>query len=335
MAPHDPSSRLNSGWIYRDRVDRASAGQPALAYYVRRYRHSSAAEWRDRFAAGQIRLGDRPIAAEWILERGQTLAYHRPPWAEPAVPLDFDILYKDADLLAIAKPSGLPVLPGGGFLEHTLLGQLQRRYPDPPAVPVHRLGRGTSGLVLLARSPLARSNLTQQLRDRQVEKLYRALADGWIDRDVFSVEVPIGKRSHPTLGYVYGAVAAGTGAFARSDCRVLARDRGSGADGSGDRSLVEVSILTGRPHQIRIHLAAAGFPLVGDPLYEPGGRPRGCGPDPHSLLPSGDRAPRPGDCGYHLHARALAFCHPRSGDRLQLSCPPPPELALAIECETS
>ena len=77
--------------------------------------------------------------------------------------------------MIIAKPSGLPVLPGGGFLQNTLLYQLQQRYPQEMPVPVHRLGRGTSGLMLIARSSLAKSKLSQQMRDRQISKIYRAL----------------------------------------------------------------------------------------------------------------------------------------------------------------
>ncbi|MEB3886892.1 RluA family pseudouridine synthase [Lyngbya sp. CCY1209] len=298
---------LNSGWTYRDRVDRKSAGLTVLDYYAGRYRHSTEMEWRDRLDAGQIWLDGKPAIAEMRLQPGQELVYHRPPWKEPDVPLFFQVLYEDADLLVVAKPSGLPVMPGGGFLEHTLLGQLQRRYPEETPVPIHRLGRGTSGLVLLARSQTARSHLTRQMRDRQIGKVYLALASGCPDRDEFGIDRAIGKIPHPVLGYIYGAAADGL--FARSDCRVLKR--------CGDRAIIEVTILTGRPHQIRIHLAAAGFPLVGDPLYEIGGKPRS---------PEGDTVPVPGDCGYWLHAYSLSFRHPKTGATLRITAPPPPEL---------
>ncbi|XGV86062.1 MAG: RluA family pseudouridine synthase [Limnothrix sp. BL-A-16] len=303
---------LNQGWVYQDWVDRAAAGLTLLAYYSQHYRHSTEQTWRDRILAGQILVEDCPASPQQILRSGQRLTYHRSPWVEPTVPLDFAVLYEDADLLVVAKPAGLPVMPAGGFLEHTLLRQLQKRYPQSSPVPIHRLGRGTSGLVLLARSPQARSHLTQQMRDRQIHKVYWALAVGNAPLDQFRIEQPIGKIPHPQLGHLYGVTP--DGAFARSDCRVLRRDH--------DQMLVEVTILTGRPHQIRIHLAAAGFPLVGDPLYGVGGQPRLT-----PIAPEASRDPEaialPGDCGYWLHAQTLVFRHPRTQAPIEVSCPAP------------
>jgi 23S rRNA pseudouridine1911/1915/1917 synthase len=257
---------------------------------------------------------------QMCLQSGQTLTYCRPPWQEPDAPLSFEVLYEDPDLLVIAKPSGLPVLPGGGFLEHTLLHQLRQRYPNETPVPIHRLGRGTSGLMLLARSTLAKTGLSQQLRlntlnphaDRSIRKIYLALAQGRDLPDVFTVTTAIGKVFHPNLGYIYGAAPNGKPAL--SHCRVLNR--------KDDCTLVEVSISTGRPHQIRIHLAAAGFPLVGDPLYGVGGIPLTRAATP------GEKIPVPGDCGYHLHAHQLIFTHPRTGQQMDWVSPPPTVLSL-------
>lgn len=304
---------MNQGWTYQERIDRADVGLTVLDYYSQRYRHSSPTQWRDRIAAGQILLDGCPTTAESQLQQGQQLTYRRSPWVEPDAPLSFEVLYEDADLLAIAKPSGLPVMPGGGYLEHTLLWQLKRHYPQETPVPIHRLGRGTSGLVLLGRSPLGKSHLTQQLYDRQMGKVYRALARGISAEDEFSIDRTIGKIPHPVIGYIYGA--ASEGFFARSDCRVLQRR-------SDDTMLVEVTILTGRPHQIRIHLAAAGFPLVGDPLYEIGGIPK--------LPREGEALSVPGDCGYHLHAYSLSFQHPRNGVPMRVVCPPPDILQVQV-----
>ena len=141
---------MNQGWIYKDQVNPSEAGLTLLQYYTQRYRHSSRAEWQNRIRAGQICVDGTPVPCDTRLQPGHQLTYHRPPWKEPDVPLDFEVVYEDRDLLVVVKPVGLPVLPGGGFLEHTLLGQLQRHYPTDPPVPIHRLGRGTSGLVLLA-----------------------------------------------------------------------------------------------------------------------------------------------------------------------------------------
>lgn len=306
-------SALNGGWVYRNQIDRA--GETVLEFYCRRYSHSSRAEWQQRIDQGQVLLDERETAAQIRLQPGQQLTYHRPPWQEPDVPIDFTVLHEDDDLLVVVKPSGLPVLPGGGFLEHTLLWQLQQRYPD--AAPIHRLGRGTSGLMLLARSrsvseaqsPHARSILSQQMRDRKIRKVYRALASGSGMRDCFTVTQPIGKVAYPTLGYLYAATPDGLPA--QSDCCVVKR---------GDRTtLLDVTILTGRPHQIRIHLAAAGYPLWGDRLYGAGGLPL---PD---LVSPTEKLPVPGDCGYFLHAMHLELIHP-NGKPLSFTAPPPPEL---------
>jgi 23S rRNA pseudouridine1911/1915/1917 synthase len=309
---------MNQGWVYTDRITPTDAGLSVLDFYTNRYRHSTRADWRDRILSGQIRQNETPLVPDDRLEAGQTLAYHRPPWQEPEVPLGFEVLYEDEDLMAIAKPSGLPVLPGGGFLTHTLLHQLRLRYPENPPIPVHRLGRGTSGLMILGRSPLARSVLSRQLRDstataadpqapHPIRKTYRALIGPSDLPDVFTLTTPIGKVDHPVLGYVYGASPTGLTAF--SEGRVIHR--------TSEFTLVEVTIRTGRPHQIRIHLAAAGFPLLGDPLYGVGGAPI-C---PDSV--EDGVCPVPGDIGYFLHAYCLTFPHPRTQAPLKFVQLPP------------
>ena len=307
---------MNQGWIYYDQVDHNSAGLTLLTFYAQRYRHSTLQDWQRRILAGQIKVNDQPATAEHQLQPGQQLTYHRPPWSEPEVPLNFAVPYDDGDVVVVAKPAGLPVLPGGGFLEHTLWWQLQQHGPEPPPVPIHRLGRGTSGLVLTARSPQARAELSQQFRDHQIGKYYRALVGRVEGRDRFSIDYPIGKVPHPIFGYVYAATS--NGRFAHSDCQVLQR--------YADTTLLAVKIMTGRPHQIRIHLAAAGYPLMGDPLYKSGGLARSLSPGEAS---SPMNIPVPGDCGYHLHAYALSFAAPHTGEHLQIVCPPPPALAIS------
>lgn len=320
---------MNQGWIYTDRITTTDAGLSVLDYYTSRYRHSSRAAWRDRITAGQIRQNGIPLAAADRLEAGETLTYHRPPWEEPKVPLEFEVLYEDGDLMAIAKPSGLPVLPGGGFLTHTLLHQLRLGYPENPPIPVHRLGRGTSGVMVLGRSPLARSVLSRQLREstatahdpqapHPIRKTYRALIGPSDLPDEFTLTTPIGKVDYPALGYVYAASSTGLPSY--SDGKVIQR--------RPDSTLVEITIRTGRPHQIRIHLAAAGFPLLGDPLYGVGGLPIAVAPAADGTVPV------PGDVGYHLHAHRLALPHPRTQEPMVIVCPAPAALVLPSSLTT-
>lgn len=304
------SSPVNLGFEYRDRIGSEAEGETVLSYLKRRYRHSAEADWRLRIEAGEVLLEQARAEPGSLLHRGQSLVWKRPPWEEPPVPLAFAVLHRDEHLLAVAKPRGLPTVPNGGFLEHTLLHLVRRS--TPAAVPLHRLGRGTSGLVLFALTPEARRAVSAAWRDGRVEKTYRALVTGVPDRESFSVESPIGPVPHPRLGLVHAASPSGRPAV--SHVRVLDR-RGEGED---EEALVEVRIPTGRPHQIRIHLAFAGHPLVGDPLYGTGGLPL---PEPGL----------PGEGGYRLHAHRLALEHPATGQRLELECPPPPELRSAVQ----
>jgi 23S rRNA pseudouridine1911/1915/1917 synthase len=189
-----------------------------------------------------------------------------------------------------------------------LLHLVRRRF-GARLSPLHRLGRGTSGLVLFAASPRARQALSHEFRTGSIRKTYRALVEGTGMPETFAVEVPIGRVPYQPVGYLYAASDAGVPA--RSECRVCWQDSAAG------RTLLEVVIPTGRPHQIRIHLAAAGYPLIGDPLYVAGGTPRPA---------TGGRAALPGDCGYHLHAQRLGFRHPASGGWHELYCRAPSSL---------
>ena len=296
---------LNQGWIYSEQVSQNANGITILDYYTTHYAHSSRHEWSDRIQSGLIFVNATVITdCDTLLKSGQHLTYHRPPWVEPDVPMDLPILYEDAELLILHKPSGLPVLPGGGFLENTLWGWLRVHYADPPS-PLHRLGRGTSGVMLLAKTETAKSKLSRDFRNGEIHKCYRALAVGNEMPDRFTITQPIGKVSHPTLGYLYAASATGKSAI--SHCQVLQRDRIPGA------SLLAVTIPTGRPHQIRIHLATAGYPLWGDPLYGVGGG-------------AIDQTSVPGDCGYFLHAHQIQFRHPTTGNLQRITAEPPARL---------
>lgn len=288
---------MNEGFCYRNQVGADASGESVLAFYTRRYRHSTEAQWRERIARGAVRLDGRRVASDVRLRAGQMLTYERAPWAEPDTPATFDVLYADEQLIAVDKPAGLPVLPGGHRLDGTLLALVRARFDgEVPPSPVHRIGRGTSGIVLFARTKDALRAMTAAFAARRVVKLYRALVDGVGLPQLQQVDVPVGRVAYPPTGYLYAASA--DGAPSRSVFRLLCEDHARA------RSLLEVRIVTGRAQQIRIHAAAIGHPLVGDPLYVAGG-----GPAP--LVP-GARAPLPGDVGYHLHAERLTFRHPVS-----------------------
>jgi len=293
---------LNRGYTYVAQLGPEAAGRVLASFLAARWPHSTRETWEERIAAGAVLLDGAAAEAATSLRPGQTLTWSRPPWVEPEAPTSFAVLHRDPDLLAVAKPAGLPTLPGAGFLEHTLLSLVQAH--DPQAVPVHRLGRFTSGLVLFARTPSLRTHLSRGWSN--VEKRYRALATGSPAKDTFLVDAPIGPVPHPRLGTVHGA--SSTGRASRSEATVLERRDGA--------FLCDVRIGTGRPHQIRIHLAAAGHPLVGDPLYAEGG------------VPMADRPGVPGDGGYLLHAAELRFLHPRTGELLSLLCAPPAPLRI-------
>jgi 23S rRNA pseudouridine1911/1915/1917 synthase len=292
----------NQGYEYEEIVGTGAHGRTALDYLAARYTHSSRSLWADRLGAGQVSLDGAPAAAGDLLREGQRLAWKRPPWEEGAAPLAFALLHRDEHLLAVAKPRGLPTVPGGGFLTHTLLHLVRRHWPE--ATPAHRLGRGTSGLVLFARTASARGVLAAAWRERRVEKVYRALVEGIPDQTERTIDAPIGPVPHPRLGRVHARSPSGRPALTR--VRVIGV--------RGGNALVEARIDTGRPHQIRIHLAAAGHALVGDPVYAAGGGLK-------------EGAGLPGDPGYWLHAHRLTLEHPASGEIVRLECPPPPLLS--------
>jgi len=290
---------LNDGYDYEELVPQRLDGTPLLDYLTGRYPHSTGAEWRERILSGGVLLDEQPATPETPVRGGQALVWRRPPWREPEAPSTYDLLYRDDDLLAVAKPAGLPTLPGAGFLHNTLLAVVRREFPE--AVAMHRLGRWTSGLVLFALTQAARVGVAEQWRLTEVTKRYRALAHGRAASRQFEVTVPIGTVHHPLLGTVHAATTDGRPS--RTEVLVLEQ--------RANDFLADVTIATGRPHQIRIHLAAAGHPLTGDPLYSVGG------------LPLEDRTALPGDPGYHLHAILLGLRHPRSHQPLEIECPPP------------
>ncbi len=221
----------------------------------------------------------------------------------------FDVVHADDEVIVVDKPPGLVVHPGAGNPAGTLAQGIVSRYPEVAAVGergrpgvVHRLDRGTSGLLVLARTEAARASLVAQLASRQVTRRYVALTWGHLRSPRGVVDAPIGRsRRDPTRMAV-----TTRGKEARTAYAVEQRyDEPAAVD------LIGCTLETGRTHQIRVHLAAVGHPVVGDARYGGVREPVG--------------APRP-----FLHARQLAFDHPATGERVTFDAPLPADLAAVL-----
>jgi 23S rRNA pseudouridine1911/1915/1917 synthase len=303
---------LNRGYAYTTIIGSKHHGQTLLSHLASLYPHSTPQAWQQKLNNGEVTLNGVTAAGSESVISGQTLVWNRPPWMEPDAPQHFEVLLDDAHLLAVNKPSGLPTLPGGGFMENTLLRLVQKQFPN--AGPVHRLGRATSGIVLFAKTAQAASALCANWNTPKIQKIYRALAQNIAEHDAYEILTPIGLVPHPRLGQVWAASPSGKqgGKPSKSVAKVIARSEGTTANAG--TTTFEVSLHSGRPHQIRIHLASIGHPLVGDPLY-------GLGGQPVENLPG-----LPGDGGYFLHAQFLKFQHPITGEQIHLEAALPPAL---------
>src|SRR5215813_3394968 len=160
---------LNRGYAYTSIIGSRYHGQTLLSHLASLYPHSTPQVWQQRLNNGEVTLnGVTAGESEWVTS-GQTLVWNRPPWIEPDCPQHFEVLFEDPYLLAVNKPSGLPTIPGGGFVENTLL----------------RLGRATTGIVLFAKAPQAASNLSANWNTPKIEKTYRALAQNIAQHDTY------------------------------------------------------------------------------------------------------------------------------------------------------
>ena len=268
----------------------------------------SRADVADLIEQGAVLVGGQPVAKSRRLDEGDEVEVEGEPEADaPPVPepVEFTVVHVDDDVVVVVKPAGLVVHPGAGHETGTLAAGLLHCFPEIAAVGdpmrpgiVHRLDRDTSGLMVVARSGRAYDALTAALAAREIERRYLALAWGRFDARRGAVDAPIGRSATRRTRMAVRE----TGKEARTGYEVLTQyDHPVCA-------LVECRLETGRTHQIRVHLAAIGHPVVGDGTY------------------GGDRNPlRPGRP--FLHAHALALTHPATGERLEFSDPLPQELA--------
>ncbi|HQR37906.1 MAG TPA: RluA family pseudouridine synthase [Blastocatellia bacterium] len=242
-----------------------------------------------------------------------------PPTSLEPEPIPLNIVYEDGALLVVDKPAGMVVHPGAGVSSGTLanavLYHMTGKTPGAVGRPgiVHRIDRDTSGLLVVAKSEQALSALSEQFQQRTVAKRYLALVYGRVVDNSRTFDQPICR--HPQIRVRMAIARHGLGRPAVTIARVLQR--------FDEVTLLDVKILTGRTHQIRVHVAAAGHPVVGDEVY---GRGRS------KPLRNVELRRRIDELGRQfLHAAFLAFDHPVTGKRLEFNSQLPPELASLLE----
>lgn len=257
---------------------------------------------------GQTAIKSKPVAAGDFVEI--TIPALVPSGVRPER-IELDIKYEDGDIIVLSKPAGLVVHPAAGHRSGTLVNALLSHTKglsgiggeDRPGI-VHRLDKDTSGLMLVAKTDAAHSGLSDQLRNRTIGKTYTALVRGGLKTDSGAIDEPIGR--HPKDRKKM-AVEPKRGREAKTTWRVIDRYKGY--------TLVEVSLMTGRTHQIRVHLSHIGHPLAGDPVY-------GRGDKADSAL---------GLDRQFLHASGLRFIHPVTGEKMSFSDELPKDLKDALE----
>ncbi len=303
------------------RVDSENAGtrlDALVALWIPACSRSFAAELIRR---GEIRVLGAVKKPGYRLKAGETISGRIPP-PEPArcrpEPVEMEILHEDDQILVINKPANLVIHPAPGHPSGTLVNGILHRCPDMEPIGgerrpgiVHRLDKDTTGTLVVAKTPAALAALSDQFKGREVRKRYLALVQGSPRDDGGTVTLPIGR--HPVDRKRMSTVSP-RGRDAVTEWRVVERFRSA--------SLLEVGIHTGRTHQIRVHCAAMGHPVVGDPLY---GRKK-----PEDHFPSAIAAEIRRLDRQMLHAQSLAFRHPSTGTLVRFESPVPADMAALI-----
>lgn len=255
--------------------------------------------------------GAAQAKAGYMLKPGAAVRVTVPvaaPATVAAEDIDLDIVYQDADLAVVFKPSGMVVHPAAGNESGTLVNALLRHLDNLSGIGgeirpgiVHRIDKDTSGLLLVAKNDFSHVALSEQIRAHTVKRAYRAIVIGGFRQDEGTVDAPIGR--HPTDRKRMAIVPGGREAV--THWTVLRPLRGA--------TLIEARLTTGRTHQIRVHMASVGHPVLGDPVYGP------------------KRSPYPVEGGQLLHAFRLGFTHPRTGEELLFEAPPEPRFTYWLE----
>jgi len=268
-----------------------------LAARLPRYSRARLQEWIE---AERVTVNGAPARKASLKLRGGERIEVEPAELKPlkafAEEIPLDILYEDADLVAVNKPAGLVVHAGAGQSAGTLVNALLHRFGGLSSV-VHRLDKGTSGVLLVARTDTAHRHLAAQFAARNVEKTYLALVEGAVRAQQGVIDTPIARDPHKRTRMT---TRIETGRSAHTAYKVIERLPGF--------TLLEVRIGTGRTHQIRVHLASIGHPVAGDTTYGAAAQPA---------------LGRP-----WLHAQRIRFDSPSSGARISIEAPLAPELVL-------
>jgi 23S rRNA pseudouridine1911/1915/1917 synthase len=303
------SAKLDVSPARRLVVEPAAAGERLDRYLAARLPELSRAQVQRLIEQGAVQVAGRAVRPATRVAAGQEITLAIPP-PVPATPqpeaIPLDVLYEDGDLLVVNKPAGMVVHPAPGHAGGTLVNALLARCPDLAGIGgklrpgiVHRLDKETSGLLVVAKHERAHRWLAAQLKARQMEKRYLALVDGAPATATGTIDAPIGRDPRHSQRM---AVVAG-GREALTHFRLLRRYR--------HHALLEVRPITGRTHQIRVHLASIGCPVAGDRVY-------------------GRRQPTLPLTRHFLHAARLTF-QLLSGQTRTFEAPLPPDLQLVLE----
>ena len=287
-------------------------GERLDAFLARRCGHELSRSSAHRLIAeGQVTVNGAPSKPSHRLSRGDDVVVLLPPpevMALEAEAIPLRIVYQDEDVIVVDKPPGLTVHPAAGHPHGTLVNALLTVYPELANIKgtlrpgiVHRLDKDTSGLLVVAKNEAAQASLAGQLKNREVHKVYLALVRERVEPPQGVIDAPIGR--HPRRRQRMAVVEGGRAAQTRYRVRELLDDAGAAY------SLVEAEPLTGRTHQIRVHFASIGHPVVGDRLY-------------------GKASPLVGR--QFLHAWRLGFRLPASGRYQEFESPLPQDLAAAL-----
>ena len=290
-------------------IPEAGRADVLLAGMIDGLTRSAAQRWLEE---GRVVLEGRPVKKNARLEPGQVLSVTPPqPEAVDVIPQDIplDAVYEDGDVIVVNKPVGMVVHPAPGHPDGTLVNALLYHCKNSlsgingelrPGI-VHRIDRDTSGLIIAAKNDAAHAALAAQLKDHSLARTYVCLVCGRIRDDAGTIDAPIGR--HPTDRKKM-AVTQKNSRSAVTHWRVLER--------FAAYTLVECRLETGRTHQIRVHMAYRGHPILGDMVY-------------------GHKKPELGQSSQCLHAKELRFVHPRTGEPVTVSCGLPDYFTALLE----